>query len=122
MAKALHAGRIVPGSNPGGGGGSKCVDFMLWSMAIYIASRLFFCNHAPGICPPPPFQSLGMHGAGMWGGVGHTSMQCVSCCCADGSEGRSRGALAASVIMETRARWAAPPAGLNNRTRGLQQW
>ena len=31
-------------------------------------------------------------------------------------------ALAATVIMESRARWAAPPAGLNNRTHGLQQW
>ena len=32
----------------------------------------------------------------------------------------SRGALAASVNMESRARWAAPPVGLNTRTHGLQ--
>ena len=53
--------------------------------------------------------------------VGHTSVQCVSCCRADGSEGRSRGALAAYVLMVLHARWAAPPAGQNSRTHGLQQ-
>ena len=97
----------------------------------WLTSRLFFFlgNHVPGICPPipsppipSPFQSQGMHGAGMWGAVGHTGMQCVSCCRADGSEDRSRGALAATVFMASRARWAAPPTGPNNRIHGLQQW
>ena len=82
---------------------------------------VFFSDRAPGIEPAPPLESPGMHGAGMWATVGHTSMQCVSCCRVDGSEGRSCGALAASVLMASSARWAAPPAGQNNQTHGLQQ-
>ena len=31
-----------------------------------------------GFASPPP-TSAGMHGDGLWGAVGHTHMQCVSC-------------------------------------------
>ena len=56
-----------------------------------------------------------MHGAGVWGAVGHTSMQCVSCCyVVYGSKGRSRGALVTLVNMEQRARQGSPLTGLDN--------
>ena len=34
-----------------------------------------------------PARVSGMHGAGMWGAVGHTSIKCVSCCLMAGFQG-----------------------------------
>ena len=63
-----------------------------------------------GYCqrPPPPFlRPTGMHGAGMWGAVGHTftvtCIQCVSCCTVVGYSEKEPwgvvGALSIWVVM-----------------------
>jgi hypothetical protein len=64
--------------------------------------------------PPPPCYAVSrMPGDGLWGAVGHTNMQCVSCCLVVGYEGRSRGVLAAFVHIAQLACEGCPPAGPN---------
>ena len=66
--------------------------------------------------PPPPLTSPGMHGAGLWGAVGHTSIQYVCCCAVVGPQGQEPwcGGGACTYGEQQQPRMGSPPAGPNN--------
>ena len=49
---------------------------------------IIFCDLTPPLPPCRSAASPGMHGARLWGAVGRTCIQCVSCCTVMGPEGR----------------------------------
>ena len=81
-------------------------------------THLSLCSNPP----PPKKVFLGMHGDGLWGDVGHTSTQFVSCCSVVGSQGQEPWYVGGICTYGALCPLGLPPCRAEHWTHGLQQW